>query len=419
MKPEVYLINCPPGWVKTPPLGIEYLKRYLITEGIETEVLDLNIIIHRILNRDNKSYLALNENFEKNLFSYLQKYYPYIVENLLKNIKEIPFIGFSLFKRNNVFSLSLARIIKEVFPGKEIILGGPEAFFLKLHNQSFDESFCWVIGEGEVPIKNIVRGKDVNLINNQLGDLDSLPFLDFKGFDLNHYAKTLPLLSSRGCIGKCNFCTEKLLYKDFRQHSPSYMLEQIEMLNKLHGVFNFTFQDSLINADLRWLQKFCNLVIKKRLKINWEAQAIVRGDFNAELAKLLEKSGCFNLFIGLESASDKVLKNMNKNFTRETAYTFFNNLKKGGLHFEVSLIFGYPGEKEKEFNQTIDFIIKNKKIIPKIAQVNPFVDYFSPDSKVSHKTIEKVNKFINIAKKEKIPYTKSFINNLVYTDEHR
>jgi len=414
MEELVYLINCPPCWIKTPPLGIEYIKQYLIKEGIDVRVIDLNIIIYKLLGLAKDKWLSLDRDYEEKLLSIVKSRYPNVIQKLIKNIEKSNLIGFSLYERNKKFALNLAQILQKKYPKKKIVFGGPQTLFMRIHKENFLKPFKWVIGEGEKALVNIIKGNKKDIIEHEeLKDLDELPFMDFKGFDLKLYSQFLPLVSSRGCIKMCRFCTENLLYKSFRQHSFPYMLEQIELLVKKHNMNNFTFQDSLINANLDWLENFCSSLIKKNIKINWEAQAIIRNDFSQTLADLLKKSGCFNLFVGLESGSDKILRLMNKGFTKDDALKFFNTLKKSGLHFEVSLIFGYPHEEEEDFAETVIFIVKNKKIITKIAQVNPFVDYFLKNQRNRKEILNRVNKFINIVKKEKIPYTKGFINNLI------
>ena len=142
--------------------------------------------------------------------------------------------------------------------------------------------------------------------------------------------------------------------------------------------------------------------------------------FPLDLAKLIKKSGCYNLFIGLESGSDKTLRMMNKGFTPPSAAGFFKILTTAGLHFEISLILGYPGEGKKEFEETLNFIVKNKRIIPKIAQVNPFIDYlgnFYGKTLPKQEIKEKLQLFLRTLEGEKIRYTKSFINNLHYLSQ--
>ena len=95
-------------------------------------------------------------------------------------------------------------------------------------------------------------------------------------------------------------------------------------------------------------------------------------------------------------------------------------MHESGLQFEISLITGFPDETEEDFNQTLYFIKDNKKLIPKIAQVNPFVEY--PPSKINKTGLAsikasrgRVSKLIKMLDEENIKYTSSFINNLIET----
>jgi radical SAM superfamily enzyme YgiQ (UPF0313 family) len=417
MKENLYLIQCPPFWIKTPPLGLIYLKNYLEKKGVKVEILDLNILLFKLLSFSKKEWLSLNEKFEKELFFIMEKKFPHLLNDLYQKIEKANYVGFSLFKRNLSFCLSSAQRIKEKFPKKRIIFGGPHTFFLKRENK-LDSGDYWVIGEGEIPLSSILESKKKRVyLFQEIENLDHLPFLDPKGINLYFYSQYFPLITSRGCPYQCRFCSEKELFRKFRYHSPLYMAEQIKYLVNKYNFKYFVFCDSLINYNYRWLEDFCSLVIKYNLDIKWEAQARIDKNLTKEVANLMKKSGCYNLFIGLESGSDKVLSLMQKGFDTKIALDFFKKLKEVGLHFEVSLIFGYPQETDIDYKKTVDFIVKNRKIIPKIAQVNPFLDYlkdFPEDKFPTREGLERVKKFLSVLEKNKIKYTKSFINNLVY-----
>ncbi len=413
----VYLINTPPSWIKTPPLSLAYLKAYLKKHRVKTQTVDLNLQLFTLVSPSLPQWLKLNQNFEENLFNFAENKFPSFFENLYDSLKPATHIGFSVLRRNSAFAFSMAEKIRQKFPQKKIIFGGPQTLFLEKQG-SLNELDYWVIGEGETALCSIINGEKQKCYRfNELANLDELPLYDFGQPKARNCYSPLPLLSSRGCPYRCSFCTERLLYKKFRCHSPQYILEQITYLKKKYSRENFVFLDSLINYSRKWLFDFCSLLLKSNLGIKWEAQMRIENNFPPELAELIKKSGCYNLFIGLESGSDKVLELMNKGFNTSTATNFFKVLKKVGLHFEISLIFGYPGEKEEDFKATLNFIQKNKYLIPKIAQANPFLDYMNsfPKQKYSTPAAEKrVDKFIEVMEEEKIRYTKSFIGNLQY-----
>jgi radical SAM superfamily enzyme YgiQ (UPF0313 family) len=419
MNELVHIIQTPPFWLKTPPLSLIYLKNYLQNRGYPTNITDLNIALFKQLSFSQKEWLTLNEQFEKNLFSTVENNLPCFIDTLLKNIKEAEFIGFPLLKRNTPFAFSLAEKIIERYPWKKIIFGGPHTLFMEKEKKLKNNPYFWIIGEGEIPLLKIIQNNSQKIYRfEEINDLDTLPFVDFSPLTLKTYSSHIPLLTSRGCTHNCNFCSEKLLFKKFRHHCPQYMVDQIKYLITKYKTNNFIFTDSMINYKIEWLNDFCNLLIDNKLKINWEAQIRVKKGFTHQTAELLKKSGCYNLFIGLESGSDKVLEIMNKGITTNDALDFFKKLKKAELHFEISLITGYPGETNEDFKDTMDFIVKNKKFIPKIGQINPFVDYlcdFSTSPFPKEEIRKRVATFLKIMEQEKIRYTKSFVNNLVYS----
>ena len=416
MNKTVHIIQTPPYWLKTPPLSLVYLKNYLESKGISVQIHDLNHTIYKAFKTSLNDWLSLNEEFENRLFLAIEEKTPDILNKLYQDIKDSDYIGFSLFKRNTPFSFSLSQRIKQLYPDKKIIFGGPHTLTLKRKNK-INNNFYWVIGEGEKPLLKIASGDTTKIHEfDEIENLDNLPFLDFSPLNPKNYSSSIPLLSSRGCPYQCRFCSEKLLSKKFRYHSPGYMVDHIQYLIEKYKTKNFVFCDSLINYKNQWLVAFCNLLIKRNFKINWEAQIRISPKFPLGLAKLMKKAGCFNLFIGLENGSDPVLESMDKGFNTDCARSFLNTLNKADLHYEISLIFRYPGETENDFNQTISFITSNKKIISKIAQVNPFVDYLDEYTQ-EFPTAEgrnRVKHFIELLSNENIRYTKSFINNLIY-----
>jgi radical SAM superfamily enzyme YgiQ (UPF0313 family) len=435
---QVILFLLGPHWIKTPPLSLVYLENFLSQKGYTVKIIDLNIIFYHLLKLPPKDWLCLNSDLENNLLALVKDKSPGLINNLISQIAKsrAKILGFSLYSRNCKATFNFVKEVIKQTKDKTFIFGGPQVLFEYYRDSFFEEinpgNSYFVLGEGELPLlnicQNIYENRDIGfqvhkgkklIAYEEINDLNKLPFLNFEGVNLKLYdSKIIPLFSSRGCIKRCAFCSECKLSKTFRQHSPEYMINLIKSLIEKHRIFNFSFHDSLINANLNWLDKFCSLIIKNNLNINWEAQISVRNDISLDLLKSMKLSGCYNLFVGLESASSRILKLMHKGYNKQEARDFLRNLYDAGLQFEVSLITGFPEETDKDFNQTLLFIKDNKGFIPKIAQVNPFVGY--PPAQINKTDLasntvakQRVNMFIKMFERENIKYTRSFINNLV------
>jgi len=414
---------CPPCWEKLPPAGIAYLIEYLKDYQFNTVFYDLNILIYNKIAKQFKRDWTINKDYiTQKFFDYCFKKYRNDFDKIIEIIKNnnINIVGFSVLKNNRIFCINTARFIKKHLKNVKIIFGGPEVFSMSLENfNNIDEIDYFVIGEGEKAVLNILENKAKNITKFlQIDDLNLFP--KYEEFNLSFYTRknALPVVASRGCINKCRFCVERLLFKSYRARDPENILEEIVYHHKKNNIKWFTFYDSIFNANLTRLEKLMDLIIKNNLNIIWDAQIVIRNDMDLELFKKMKKAGCINLFVGLESASDRMLSLMDKNFTVKDAIGFFKKLNKADLHFEISLIVNYPGETEDDFNETINFIKYNRNLIKKIGQVSAFKNYPGisveiPDNYNTRFDKIKIDKLLQVFDEYKIKYTKSFINNLI------
>jgi len=361
---SILLVLCPPVWHKLPPLGLAYISEYLKSLGYYVRVIDLNV----------ESVSLADTGFKFDC------------------------IGFSVFKTNQGTVLEYAKKIKETNPEIKILFGGPQCF-------------TW---QFEKPPEEIKYADEI-ILGDALPFLDERPFPKFSEFKLEKYERkrALPILSSRGCIRACSFCSERLLANKYFARDPKKIIDEIKYHKEKNNVRWFTFHDSLINGDLKQLSELCRYLKKEDIK--WDAQAIIRKDMPEELLEEMKESGCFNLFIGLESGSERILKLMNKGFALQDAEIFFKKCNSVSLHFEISLIVGFPGESDEDFVETLNFIKRNRGCINKIAQINPFIKY--PGTNVSNVPIDagmaRVELFIRTIEELGIKYTPAFVNNLV------
>jgi radical SAM superfamily enzyme YgiQ (UPF0313 family) len=175
----------------------------------------------------------------------------------------------------------------------------------------------------------------------------------------------------------------------------------------------------MLNGDLFKFEELLDGILERFGSIYWEAQMAVREDMDIRVMEKMKKSGCYNIFIGLESGCDRTLKKMNKGFTVDQAERFFRKLRSVNLNFGVSLMVGYPGETREDFEESLNFIIKNKEWIPKIEQINPFTYYEGTeadregDYRLHPESLERMHIFVEKVTEHEIPYTKAFIGNLI------
>lgn len=428
---KILLVLAPLFWPKLPPLGIAYLQAYASKQGFPVDILDLNNIFYNLTEPQVKKAWAMscNTSLEENILKLIKENHPQKYQEAIEKMLSCDIIGFSCFKSNFKASLEIVKILKSKKKEIRALLGGPEITrqFFESHGKLTEELKCLVdflvVGEGERPFLNYIKGGvDKNKIAefSELKSLESLPFPQYEGINLSSYPrdKSISLLFSRGCVRQCSFCSERLLYHSFRTRSVEDIIREIGSHKEKNNIEYFIFHDSMMNADLKKLEAFCDAVIEHFGSIPWEAQMAVQPDMEERLFEKIKQSGCYNLFVGLESGSDRTLQRMNKGFKASDAEEFFKKLKKAQLNFGISLIVGYPGETEADFQESLDFVLRHKDLIPKIEQINPFVYYDGTNVERSEASLNNEGKrrmeiFIRAVREYGMKYTNAFVGNLL------
>lgn len=425
---NILLTILPVFWPKMPPLGLGYLQSYLDKEGFPAEILDLNNLFYNLAGQKLKKewLVSCNRALENNILGILNGGHHRKYQEALDKISGYDVVGFSCFKSNFPATLSMAKELKDRKRSIKIILGGPEIarldFMGDLRRIEKTADFL-VVGEGEKPLVDYLKGENRSKIVKfqQLEDHADLPFPRYKGINFSDYPRkdALPLQFSRGCIRKCQFCSERLLFQGFQSRPVKDISEEIKFHKENNNIEYFVFFDSLINGDLKKLESLCDIIIDNFGRVNWEAQIAVRKDMPDSLFEKIKKSGCYNLFVGLESGSDRTLEKMEKGFNSSEAADFFKQLRQAELFFGISMIVGYPGETDADFKESLDFIVRNKGLIPKIEQVNPFTYYDgtkadrSGDYRGNKDSLERMEYFVREIKKRGFKYTNAFLGNLI------
>jgi len=413
---DFLLINLPPWAQENPHIGVGYLCSYLRYRGLKPKVIDLNkrfCLNHPdfglLWHVENKNFWS-NENTFLLILEVFQEDIDKAIEEILSYDCDI--LGFSVVDPKERLTIEFIKKIKQKAPHKKIILGGPATstyeqrkIFLDNIPELID---AFVIGEGEETLACLLdrflnkkeitdiegcyvrnNGKLVYKERLPINPLDKIPFPTYEEFDLNLYGKSLLVEWSRGCRGRCTFCKNYRLFSDFRVKSPDWIIRELRYHKEKYGIEEFTVVDNILNGDLKNLNEVCNRVIKDNLKIRWTGQIAPHKNMDYDFFKKMREAGCFKLQIGLESGSNKVLRLMRKTFTSEISERNIRDAKKAGIETEIFTMIGFPGETEKDFKKTCDFVKRNAKFIDTIKSINTL--HLIAGTEVYEKAYERFN----------------------------
>ncbi len=162
--------------------------------------------------------------------------------------------------------------------------------------------------------------------------------------------------SVRGCPYRCSFCNYPYLFDDikFRTKSAKKMVADFKEYQKI-GVEYVTCLDSLFTMPKSRLIEFAEGLIAEKVNIKWICYARTDDLCDEEVVKLLVKSGCIQVQIGIESGNKTILENMSKRTTPEINAKALLNCKKYGLTTLITLISGFPGETKETIEETLKF----------------------------------------------------------------
>lgn len=272
-------------------------------------------------------------------------------------------------------------IAKKEIPNVLTIAKG--AHFLTFNTEILDKYKaldCIIRGEAELTLEEVLQEKPLNEIlgltyrencvakNNPdrpfNENLDDLPFpaRDLVDNDLfrrpDNNKKQAVIKVSRGCPFHCFFClATPVSGKKVRYRSAENIIAEIKECVEKYQIKDFLFWSDIFNLDKKWTMDFCEKLIDSKLKITWSANT--RADTcDDEMAKLMHKSGCRLVSIGVESGSQEMLEKMGKKTTleqvRQTVKTFKNNRIRIYNYFVI----GLPWETEQTTEETIKFAIE-------------------------------------------------------------
>ena len=277
--------------------------------------------------------------------------------------------------------LDALKVAKNVLPNVVTIAKG--AAFLMLAQDVLERHEALdivILGEAEETLKEILEEKDKKEIlgiyykeGNEvkytgkrpfIENLDEIPFPARHLVDNSIYRRPdnnkvqAVIKVSRGCPFHCFFClaTPVSGQKVRRRSIPNIIAEIKECVEK-YNIRNFLFWSDIFNLDKQWTMDLCKAIIESGLKITWSANT--RADTaDLEMAKMMYKSGCRLVSIGVESGSQYMLEKMGKKITLDDVRRTVNVFKKAKIRIYNYFVIGLPWETEDTAEETIKFAIE-------------------------------------------------------------
>jgi len=279
-----------------------------------------------------------------------------------------------------------------------VVMGEGELTMLELCNRWEEKEFDLS------SIKGISFLVDNELIINPyrefIDDLDILPFPAYHLLPIERYLippgyirsyflkKTLQMIPSRGCPGRCIFCASYLIFgRKIRRRAPENVIEEIKYLKRRYNIEGINFQDDIFCLDHNWVFEICRGIRNSGLDIVWGCQTKVN-TVDYKLLKEMKMSGCVQVDYGIESGSDKVLKALKKGITTSQIKEAFKLSRQAGLKNYASIMIGNPQEKIEDIQKTLSLLKEVKPTYTNIVYLTPF-----PGSEIYQ--MAKENKWFN------------------------
>jgi radical SAM superfamily enzyme YgiQ (UPF0313 family) len=257
--------------------------------------------------------------------------------------------------------------------GIPVVLGGAHPSFLPL--EGLEHADYVICGEGEAAlpelinilqnggnladVKNLCYREGDSIHQNPwrpfLQDLDALPIPNYDlihGWKAQNRRGVVSISTSRGCPFNCSFCSVILLFgRQHRVNSIDRVIEEIRQ-NGMQSRHIF-FCDDNFTADRKRTKELCERIIAEGLKIEWSAQVRVESAKDPELLDLMVRSGCYIVFVGLESINPATLKAYNKAQTVEGIKDCVNNFHHFGIRVHGMFVFGSEEDHYQVIRDTV------------------------------------------------------------------
>lgn len=284
-------------------------------------------------------------------------------------------------------SLDLASGIKNVAPDIFIVFGGPQAELVSAETISQFPCVDYICcSEGENTIGPLLEFlcRNHNETNICQGDIPGLVYRNCDGtvvrnampemladnyiMDDYYYdllpaqiledCISMPIDVGRGCPFSCVYCSTKTFWKQrFRLRKLADTVTEMQYVVKHFGITQFDFMHDLFTVNKKRILEFCSEITKRGLKIQWGCDSRI-DTIDFEMIDVMFTAGLRNIFFGIESGSERMQKNINKNLNLKKCRDVVDYCLSKGLKVTTSFMYGFPEETTQDLSDTLKMIVE-------------------------------------------------------------
>jgi anaerobic magnesium-protoporphyrin IX monomethyl ester cyclase len=166
----------------------------------------------------------------------------------------------------------------------------------------------------------------------------------------------LNLATTRGCPYKCNWCAKPIYGNRYNTRSPERVVAEIKMLMQRYQVNHFWMADDIFGLKPAWVQRFRDIVKANALTFRYKIQSRVDLLLKEDTIDALAESGLYQVWVGAESGSQKILDAMDKGTKVEEIAEATRLLKNKGIEVCFFLQYGYLGETRSDIDATLQMV---------------------------------------------------------------
>lgn len=318
-------------------------------------------------------------------------------QELLERKPKILALYTNLMTKLNV--LKIIEFMRSEIPECHIVVGGPDVTY-NIENYLDNGVDYLVLGEGEITCEELCshllqsatpptlvsglafkqEGKLVKTAARiKVKELDSLADPDRASIDFEQYLdvwkrhhgkRTANISTQRGCPYTCKWCSTAVYGQSYRRRPAHLVADEIEMLSREYGVEALWFVDDVFTVSHKWLAQLHKEFEKRSLKIDFEC--ITRAErLNDTVLEQLKEMGCFRIWIGAESGSQKIIDKMDRRVDINLVSEMIQTTQEKGMEAGTFIMVGYPDETLDDIKATARYLKEAKPNVLTITKTYP------------------------------------------------